>query len=81
MTKGYVRIADTVPVADKYRLSDYDVSGNPLYVGMVDENGSWYITRIDTAMRQARYAKGTSDYATNWSGRAALSYDYYFTVY
>jgi len=44
------------------------------YVGYSNPDGSWYIYRrtLDTGVRE--YATGTSSYATNWTGRAGLTY-------
>lgn len=58
----------------QYKLSDYDVTSNPLYVGYVDSRGRWYIKEINTTNETARYANGTSNYSTNWTARASLTY-------
>jgi len=33
--------------------------------------------KLNSEAGTARYIKGDSDYATNWTGRAGLSYGYY----
>ena len=55
-----------------YNISDVDSGA---YYGKVDAHGNWYIMKEDSDT--FRYAFGTSDYATNWAGRAALTYTYY----
>lgn len=65
---------------DKYYVSDVDESANPKYYGFLDVNGSWYIMR-NTSDQEYRYFKGDSDYPTNWTNRASLSYDYYNEIF
>ena len=50
--------------------------GPPLYVGFLHPTGLWYIAKESTsgAITTVRFIRGTSDYATNWTGRAALTY-------
>ena len=65
----------------KYQLSNYDVSASPLYIGKVDSEGGWMIKKIDTVSGVATYAKGASDYATSWTGKAGLTYDTFNNVF
>ena len=65
----------------KYRFSDMDVSGDPLYVGYVDPDGAWYIMEFNNASGTARYVKGSSGYTTAWTNRAAQTYGYYNAVF
>lgn len=60
-----------------YVLSDVDKTSNPLYMylGYIASDGAWYIARITNADSSFRYAKGTSDYVTNWTNRASLTYN------
>ena len=37
-------------------------------------DGSWYIYRRTRATNVREYATGASNYATNWTGRAGLTY-------
>lgn len=63
---------------DGYEAADQEV-GDTSYYGYLDEIGRWYIMkRTATAVL---YAKGITDYATNWTGRAGLSYDYFDQVF
>jgi hypothetical protein len=55
---------------DDYMISDMDTAAN--YYGFVRNNGSWLIMKLGAAA--VTYCKGNSDYATAWTGRAALTY-------
>lgn len=52
---------------DTYFKTDYDAT----YVGYLATDGSWIIKKDDGSVR---YAYGSSNYDTNWTGRAALTY-------
>lgn len=65
----------------RYQLANYDVSASPIYIGKVDSDGGWMIKQIDTSTGIALYFKGDTDYATNWSGRAGLSYDSFDNIF
>lgn len=69
--------------ASLYKVSDVDDDASPNYYGFLDADGNWYILKETVAAgnNTYRYAKGTSDYTTNWTGRVALSYDYYDAVF
>ena len=60
-----------------FYINDTDDSSDPKYYGFSDHRGVWIIMKETTSAGSFRYATGKSDYATNWTGRAALSYDYY----
>ena len=62
-----------------YRLAEVDSIGVPQYFGYEDMHGNWYIAQ-NTAGAW-RYAKGESDFFTNWTGRTGLSYNYPSTVW
>lgn len=64
---------------DGYNISQIDDS-SPAYYGFVDKNGNWYIMKEDSS-NNYRYTKGTSSFSTNWTGRAALSYDYFDAIF
>lgn len=59
-----------------YIQKDTTSSGTYKYYGYADANtdGGWAIKRITIASNLAEYVKGASDYSTNWTGRAGLSY-------
>jgi len=58
----------------QYSISDIDDSGDPAYYGFLDKDGGWYILEENVANGTYRYDSGTSDYSTNWTGRAGLAY-------
>jgi hypothetical protein len=73
----------TIMFLSGYFISDKDDDASPNYFGFVDRDGNWYILK-ETVLAGAdtyRYAKGTTGYTTNWTGRAALSYDYFYNVF
>lgn len=59
-----------------YRLAEGpDYQDDYVYVGYEHEsNGSWFIYRRTVATNVREYASGSSDFATNWTGREGLSY-------
>ncbi len=65
---------------DGYSISEIDDNAVPSYYGFVDKDGKWYISKEVTA-GSYRYAKGAASFATNWTGRAALTYDYFDNVF
>ena len=62
----------SVLITNSYHIADVDEGA---YYGKVDEDGNWYIIKEDSG--NFKYCFGTSDYSTNWTGRAALTYTYY----
>lgn len=64
---------------DKYKISEVDDS-TPSYYGFLDSAGAWYILK-ENSDGTYRYAKGSSSFSTNWTGRAGLSYDYYHNIF
>ena len=73
---------DFVPLPE-YVLSDKDDDGTPNYYGYVNKDGGWYIMKetISAGNDQYRFIKGTTAYTTNWTGRAGLSYDYFYNIF
>ena len=59
---------------EEYAINDIDDASNPKYYGFEKADGGWYIMRENTSTKQYRYAKGDSDYSTNWTNRASQSY-------
>lgn len=74
-------LAGRTSPTDRYKFTDYDDSGLVQYFGYTDENGGWYIMALDTGNREARYAKGDSDYTTAWTGRSGISYGYFSEIF
>lgn len=64
-----------------YGVSEIDDDGSTLYYGFVNANGGWYILKETEAVGEElsyRYAKGDTDFSTNWGNRkTTLSYQYF----
>lgn len=65
----------------EYEFSDGDEASDPTYFGFLAKDGRWFIKRFTASTNQMRYTKGTSDYFTNWTNRATLTYDYYDIIF
>lgn len=57
-----------------YFMDDFDVSGNPIYVGYQRKNGNYYIQRFNTSTGAVDYTAGSSGYSAAWTNRASESY-------
>ena len=68
---------------DVYSISDKDDDASPNYFGFLDKDGNWYILKetISAGNDTYRYTKGVSDYATNWTNRASLTYQNFNAVF
>lgn len=65
---------------DGYVIADKDETiGGTSYYGYIDTDGNWYIQKETTTT--TTFAKGISDYTTNWANRASLSYDTFNNVF
>lgn len=62
----------------KYKIADTDDASATKYYGFTDIDGNWYILKESSSTY--RYSTGTANYATNWTNRASLTYDYLFNV-
>lgn len=51
------------------------------YYGFTNKEGEWVIMREDTDTASFRYAKGASDFPSNWQNRENISYDYFHNLY
>ena len=65
---------------DGYEITEIDDASSPSYYGFLKKNGYWYIMREDSSGAY-RYTKGTSDFSTNWTNRASLTYDYFNSIF
>jgi len=68
----------------EYKISDMDSVGNPSvpnphYFGYVNKDGAWYITKLTNVT--ARYSRGLTDYDTNWTNRASLTYENFENIF
>ncbi len=77
-----VEVVDTDPLLG-YRISDRDNNGidGYNYYGYMKKDGNFYIMRETVATGAYRYFKGTSDYSTIWTARAAKTYDYFNVIF
>lgn len=67
--------------ADKYKISDFEETISIGYYGFLKADGNWYIMKWNTVVNSFRFAKGESNYPTNWTNRATLTYKYYDEVF
>lgn len=63
---------------DGYKISEVDDS-SPAYYGFIHKNGKWFIMKETSGAY--RYTKGNSSFGTNWTGRVALTYDYFNVIF
>lgn len=66
-------------VLDDYNISDIDDTTDTHYFGWLNSVGAWRIMRMVDGV--ARYASGSTDYETNWTNRASLTYGYYNALF
>lgn len=64
---------------DGYKISQID-DATPSYYGFVEKTGKWFIMKDDGAGAY-RYTKGDSDFSTNWTNRASLTYGYFDSIF
>lgn len=65
----------------QYQIARYDASGNPIYVGMLDKDGNYFIKRINTSTGVIDYSAGASGFTTAWTNRATESYNDFDTEF
>lgn len=65
---------------DGYNVSQIDDAALPSYYGFVHKSGAWYISKEDSNGAY-RYAAGASNFSTNWTNRASLTYNYFDAVF
>lgn len=63
-----------------YTIAQID-DASPSYYGYLNKNGAWFILKEDSSAGTYRYIKGSSSFATNWTNRASLTYDYFDAVF
>ncbi len=64
---------------DGYKISQID-DASPAYYGFVNKAGAWFILKEDSSGNY-RYTKGASNFSTNWTNRASLTYDYFNIIF
>lgn len=65
---------------DGYKITQIDDATSTTYFGYMNKDGAWYISREDSSGNY-RYTKGASDFSTNWTNRASLTYDYFDNIF
>ena len=65
---------------DGYEIAEVDDQTLPAYYGFLDKDGRWYIAREGTS-GDFRYAAGTSDFSTSWTGRTSIGYAHFSNVF
>ncbi len=81
---GGLKRAQTISNIDPlgtYQITDVDSAGATKYYGYTDRDENWYIMEEATSAGTYRYARGTGSYATNWTGRAGLTYGYFHEAF
>lgn len=64
-----------------YAVSDVDEENDTKYYGYLAADSSWIIEKIIATAGTVRYIGGHDDYASNYTGRAGLTYDYYDQIW
>lgn len=68
-----------------YKISDEpteaDAALDPAYYGFLDADGGWYIHKRSVSAGTSRYCRGADEYATAWTNRASLGYDYFSVIF
>ncbi len=80
-----VTTSNPLPVKIQDPLSGYHSSdiarGDPEYHGYLDKDGNWYIVKYSRTNGTRRFARGSSDYSTNFTNRSNLTYSYFNEVF
>lgn len=58
----------------EYLIHNLDEANDTKYYGFVDYRGAWLVMKLVTSTGVITYAVGKQAYATNWTGRAALTF-------
>jgi hypothetical protein len=59
-----------------------DIGGtDPMYIGYTAKGGNWFIKKYSKSAGTMRFFKGDSGYTTAWTGRAGLTYDYFYEIF
>lgn len=65
-----------------YKLAKLPVSGDTYtYLGYLNKDGGWYISKTDETAGIVTYIKGDSDLDTAWSSRASNSYQAFNVIF
>ena len=80
LVDDFTKLNGIINPIEKYHISDEESGGTVEYYGKVANNGAWFILKIDTVAKTYRYANGSSNYTTGWTGRAGLTYQYFYQI-
>lgn len=75
-----IRSSSIAKGSEFFEAADEDIAGDPQYFGFMNMDGCWIIQQRNAASGTYRYFQGRSDYSTNWTNRASLSYVTYNTL-
>lgn len=64
----------------EYEFTDLNGT-DPMYIGYTAKDGRWFIKKFTPSDGKMRFIKGDTDYTTNWTGRAGLTFDYFFNIF
>lgn len=78
-TEDYGKTFTSEDLTAKYKITDIDDSGSTKYFGFTDNDGNWFVMQLTSTA--VRYVKGASGYTTSWTGRADLTYDYFYNAF
>lgn len=73
----WTTVWSSIKIDPVYKIADIEEWATYSYFGKTDKDGNRIIMRLTNATNAFRYAKGTTDYATNRTGRASLLYALY----
>jgi hypothetical protein len=79
-----VSALSTRPLPNVYSINNV-TTGNPLFIGKVQENGVWLIVQYDQTAGTMTYANQSNqtavyDYSGAWTNRASLTYGQFQTL-
>lgn len=65
---------------DGYKIAE--IEDNTIsFHGFVNNDGAWYVLRVDTVAGSFRYARGDRDFPGSWENRENLDYGYFNRVF
>lgn len=64
-----------------FKISEVADDGIISFYGFVNQESGWLIMRQDNDISSFRYAKGDSNFTSNWANRENLKYDYYSKLF
>ena len=62
---------------NEFVLSNEETGTPDNYYGYLSKDGEWVIKHYDNAAGTYKLTKGETDYSTNWTNRAILTYAYF----